>query len=121
MKITLWQLLWQLVVDAGTIVLVVGRFFKAVGLWVLDRLTSPPLLMIIVLALFMFGLNFMIGCAPMAYMGYKATQDDTQVDAKTQHSINVINTLRRNGCVPVLYAEKLSEFEDNRNIGCEMK
>ena len=70
--------------------------------------------LIIVAALSMVVVWFATGCAPLTYNTSEAG------NTKTQHSVNIINTLRRNGCVPVAYAEKLSEFEDNRKVGCNV-
>ena len=118
MNITFLNLVGQLVNDVGAVALVIGRFFKAIGLWLFHRLIYPPLLTIIVLCLFMFGLNFMLtGCIPATYMAYKNGTEPVNVTPSNETERLLIN-MNKLGCQIALYEEELAAYKERRTVGC---
>ena len=113
------EIVGQLLNDAGTVATIVGRFLWAVARKVCSIFCRTVLLgvpIIIVAMLSLIVVWFAVGCAPVAYMGYKsATETETKPVNETERLLINMNKL---GCQIGLYEEELAAYREKRTVGC---
>jgi len=79
-----------------------------------------PFVPVFIVAVMAMGVVYCAGCVP-AYMAYKNGQKESEQDSNTsiRHTQTFMQYMRKIGCDPVVYSEKINDFEEERHMGCK--